>query len=410
MPNFVYLARDQSGAMKSGHLEAVDEDEVVGILQHRGLYVTQLSRSNGAAHNTLTQQPVQRRLLGRVTVDDKVLFCQQLATLIEAGLPLLKSLEIVSSQVESRPLLLAVEQIRQDVEAGRALHQAMAQHPKLFTSFWVNLVESGEASGNLAASLDQLAGYLESARTLQRKAMTALTYPAFLMIACVVVMLVFAIKIIPIFSTIFKSLGSNLPLMTRVIVGISDVIRHYFVLVLAGFVLAWHLLRRYLQTESGRWLLDRLVLKIPVFQKLFQQFQLAQFSRGLSTLLNSGVPILFSLEIMSHSASNKVYGQAIADVREYVREGQPMAEPMSRIPLFPPMMVQMIQVGEEIGQLGKMLDKVASYYEERVSTFIERLTVLFEPIAIAVMAVLVGTIVISMYLPIFGLATGVRVH
>jgi len=349
-----------------------------------------------------------RRLHGRVSVDDRVLFCQQLAALVEAGVPLARSLEVVSWQAESRPFLLAIEQLRQDIEAGLTFHEALAKHPKVFSRFWVNLVETGEASGHLAQSLNQLARYLESVRGLQRKAVTALTYPLVLIGAAILALAVFVFKIIPIFSGIFASMNVELPLLTQLIVGMSNFARRYAILVFLGMVAVGWGVRKFVRTEQGRWIVDRLLLRLPLAKQFFAQFQLAQFARGLGTLLESGVPILFSLEIMEQSAVNKVYAQAIAQVKESVREGKPMAEPMERTGVFPPMTVQMVQVGEETGELGKMLDRVAKYYEERVATFIERLQVLFEPIAIVVMAVIIGTIVISMFLPIFSLAGGFR--
>ncbi len=403
MPSFVYTARDRSGLLQTGFLEAVDEDEVLAVLQNRGLIVTGLSRRESMAVQAAKRR-MTRRLHGRVTMDDQILFCQQLATLLQAGVPLLKSLEVISAQVESQVLLTALEQMRQDIEAGRTFRDAIAKHPHVFSKFWVNLVETGEASGHLAQSLTQLARYLESSRNLQRKAMTALTYPAFLILAATVALMVFVVWIIPIFSRVFASMHAPLPWLTQLVIGLSDVMRHYFVLLILGAGCAVHFLRQFLKTDQGRWLLDRFLLQLPLFNRLIIHIQLAQFSRGLGALLESGVPILFGLEIMEHSATNTLYGRAIGQIREDVREGKTMAEPMERTGLFPPMTVQMVQVGEEIGELGKMLDRIAAYYEERVATFVERMGSLFEPIAIVVMALIVGTLVISMYLPIFSMA------
>jgi len=317
-------------------------------------------------------------------------------------------MEVVSLQAESRALLSAIEQMRHDVEAGSKFATAVAKHPAIFSGLWVSLVETGEASGTLGQSLSQVASYLEAMRNLRNKAMTAMTYPLVLIVSAVLVLMFFVLKIIPIFSGIFAQMNIPLPLLTRIIIAISDAARHYTILVVFGLVAVGWMARRFLRTEQGRWLRDRTLLKLPVFNGLFIQLQLAFFSQGLSTLLASGVPILTSMEIMEHSASNLVYAKAIGEVREAVREGKPMAGPMGASGLFPPMMVQMIQVGEEIGELAKMLGRVAKYYEERVDTFIERLSVLFEPIAIVVMAGIIGTLVISMFLPIFSLAGGMK--
>lgn len=404
MPGFLYAGRDRNGVLQTGNVEAADEEEVLRSLQARGLIVTSLTKKG--AQQVSTNRKTSRRLRSRVSIDDKVLFCQQMAVLLDAGIPLLKSLEVICLQIESRPLLVALEQMRQDIEAGKTFRDAMAAHPKIFTNFWVNLVETGEASGHLSQSLNQLARYLESVREIQRKAVTAVTYPSVLVVAAVFALAVFVLKIIPVFANIFVSMNITLPLLTQIIIGISMAARRYFVLWVGLLALGAWLLRRFVHTAEGRALLDRALLNVPVFNTLFIQLQLAQFARGLSTLLESGVPILFSLEIMENSASNVIYGKAIGEVKELVREGKTMAEPLDRTGLFPPMVVQMVQVGEEIGELGKMLDRVARYYEERVSTFIDRMTVLFEPIAIVFMAFVIGTLVIAMFLPIFSLAGG----
>lgn len=404
MPGFIYMARDRNGVLQTGHLDAVGEEEVVAILQNRGLIVTSLSRKDAQATQRTRARRPTRRLRGRLTIRDKVQFCQQLATLLDAGIPLVRSLEVIGGQVESRPLLRAVEQMRGDIEAGRTFRDAMAKHPKIFSSFWINLVETGEASGHLAQSLEQLGSYLESSQELRSKAATAMTYPLVLIGAAVVATAVFMLKIIPIFRGIFESMDMQLPALTQTIISLSDFARQYVLLLAGGGMAAFWGIKRFFRTEQGRWLLDRLLLKLPLFNTLFIGMQLAQFSRGLATLLDSGVPILYSLEIVANSASNKVYGRAIGEIKDFVREGKTMAQPLQESGLFPPMLVQMVQVGEEIGELGKMLDRVAKYYETEVSTFIDRLSVLFEPLAIMVMAVVIGTLVVAMFMPIFNMA------
>jgi type IV pilus assembly protein PilC len=409
MPTFTYTARNEQGVLQSGHLDAMTEDEVVAALQHRGLLVTSISQKDLEP----SQKPASRqmrprhRMHLRPTTEDQVLLCQQLATLVEAGVPLLKSFEVVSAQVESQTLLLALEEIRRDVAAGHTLRDALAKHPAVFSNLWVNLVETGEASGHLAESLKQLARHFEMARHLQNEVRTALTYPAFLCAAAVLVLGVFVYWLIPKFAGMFAAMsGMELPLITRIIIGVSDAARKYFVVIIGAVVLSFFLLRRYLRTNSGQWMRDRLFLQLPLFKALFTCVQLAEFSRGLSTLLESGVPLLSTLEILEHSATNKVYGRAIGSVRELVKEGKTMAEPMERSGLFPPMTVQLVQVGEEVGELAKMAGQMARYYEERVETFIARMTRLFEPIAIVVMGGVVLLIVVAIFMPIFNLAGG----
>ena len=405
MPNFSFMARDRNGVLQTGHVDALDEDEVLAVLQGRGLTVTSLSRAD-VPPSIARRHRIIHRLHQRVSQDDKVLFCQQLATLLGAGIPLLKSLEVISEQVESRRLVRAIERMREDIEAGHTFRDALAKHPRIFSNFWVNLVETGEASGHLAQSMDQLARYLESVRRVQQKAWTAVTYPIALMGFAAVGFSVFLLKVVPMFTRVFTDMHIQLPALTQLLVNLSNFTRVYFVLLVLGAGGVGYAVRAFFRSEQGRWLLDRAVLRMPLFSMLFVQLQLAQFARGLSALLESGVPILFSLEIMEHSATNQVYGRAIGEVKDYIREGKTMAEPMARAGVFPPMMVQMVQVGEEIGELGKMLDRVAKHYEERVSTFLDRLTALFEPFAIAVIAIGIGVLVVGMFLPIFSLSTG----
>lgn len=408
MPSFTYSARDQNGMVQTGHLDALNEDEVVAVLQHRGLLVTAVSKKDLQQGPALTIKRKSRRMHAAVKTDDHVLLCQQLATLIEAGVPLLKSLEVVSMQVESRLLLLALDEIHRSVEGGRTLRDALAQHPKVFNKLWLNLVETGETSGHLAQSLQQLAHHFESAQRLQNEAKTALTYPMFLLVAATGVVLVFVYVIIPKFTNMFAQMNLELPLITRIVVSLSEHMKRYGLLILAGVVMMGWLVRQYLQTEGGQWGRDRLLLRVPLFRSLLTYVQLAEFSRGLSTLLESGVPLMSSLEILENSATNKLYGKAIGTIREFVKEGKTMAQPMSESELFPPMAVQMVLVGEEVGELAKMVSRIARYYETRVETFIARMTRLFEPIAIVVMGSIILVIVLSIFLPIFKMSTGVN--
>lgn len=403
MPSFSYTARDRGGLVKSGRIEALNEDEVLTALQAKGLVVTKLLRLDSLAARAARRR-VARRLHRGLHATDLLLFCEQLAVLLDAGVPLLKSLEVIAAQVESRRLLKIVDRVREDIEAGRSFHEALARHPKVFSAFWISVVETGEASGHLAQSLNHLVRYLRSSRDLQRKAVTAMVYPTVLAIGVAGATLVFLLYIIPIFSQVFQEIDVPLPLLTTLVMGLSDFTRRNVVVVGGGAALAVYLLWSALRTEQGRWFMDRLLLKLPVFQHLFIMLQLAQFTRGFGSLLESGVPILFSLEIMKKSATNSVYRRAIGEVRDSVREGNTVAEPLEWSGLFPPMMVQMVGVGEEIGDLPKMLNRLADYYETKVATFIERLAILFEPITIGVMAVVVGIFVLAMYLPIFSLA------
>lgn len=412
MPTFVYSARDQQGLVQTGHLDAASEDDVVNVLQHRGLIVTSVAPKDGVPEvkQQVATRSRPRRMHGRILTDDHVLLCQQLATMVEAGVPLLRSLEVVSAQVESRRLLIALDAVRRDVAAGSTFREALAKHPQVFSAMWLNLIETGEASGHLADSLQQLARHFELAQRLQNEAKTALTYPAFLALAAAGVTALFVYWLIPKFAVMFASMeGLELPLLTRIVIGVSEIAKKQFLVLIGAGALSFYLGRYYLATSNGQWVRDQFMLQVPLFKTLFTYLQLAEFSRGLATLLGSGVPLLSCLEILERSATNKVYGKAIGEVRTHVQEGKPMAQPMMETGLFPPIAVQLVLVGEEVGELVKMTGRMAKYYEERVETFISRMTRLFEPIAIVVMGVLVLIIVLSIFMPLFNMASGGKI-
>ena len=408
MPTFTYRARDRQGVVQSGNLDASNEDEVIATLQHRGLLVTSVTQKDAGVAGR--QVGVQRRKSAhqRVTVEDQVLLCQQLATLVDAGLPLLKSLEISAAQTQSQMLQKALQEVHADVSAGSTIKKALSKHPDIFSPLWLNLVETGEASGHLGDSLQQLARHFEMTKHIQEEAKTAMTYPAFLLVAAVGVLALFVYWLIPKFSSIFATLDMELPLLTRIVIGVSHAARRYFVLIIAGVGLSAYVLRSYLKTPAGQWSRDRLLLRLPVFKTFFMYLQLAEFSRGLTTLLGSGVPLMTSLEILERSATNKVFGRAIGTIKDCVKEGKTMAEPMEQTGLFPSMAVQMVQVGEEVGELMKMTSRIAAYYESQIETFIARMTRLFDPIAIVMMGGLVLIIVLAIFMPIFQMAGGMK--
>jgi type IV pilus assembly protein PilC len=412
MAQYTYAARDQRGSVQTGDLEAVNEDEVVTRLQHRGLLVTAVTpkggKAAGAGKDLAGHRPVaasKRRMHTRVTIEDQVMLCQQLATLVGAGVPLLRSLEVVTQQVESRKLLRALEEVRREVQGGSTFRAALAKYPEIFTQLWLNLVETGEASGHLAEALNQLARHFEAAQHLQNEAKTAMTYPAFLIIMATLVMALFMYWLIPKFASMFETMDMELPLLTKIVLAMSNAARKYVIFIVGAIAAVVYMVKKYLSTEAGKWTRDTLMLRIPMFKTLFTYVQLAEFSRGLSTLLESGVPLLSGLQILETSATNKLYGKAVGYVKERVKEGKGMAEPMEQTGMFPPMAVQMIQIGEEVGELSAMTSRVAKYFEERVETFIARMTRLFEPIAIVVMGGMVLIIVLSIFLPIFKVAT-----
>jgi len=404
MPFFKYAARDKSGKLIEEVVEAVNQEDLISGLQARGLLVL----SVGAPPEVKAKKRADRRYHRGIKAGDLILFSREVATLLGAGVTLMHSLDILCKQIESQTLLKAVEQIKKDVEGGYTFQNALKKHDKIFSAFWINLVQTGEASGHLPSSLDQVAVYLEENYELRRKIVSALVYPIILICVAVGAIAIFLLKIVPIFSEIFKGFGVKLPVLTQAIIVVSDIMRRYF-LIVAGLIIAMiFLVRKYISTEAGRWKFDGLKLKLPVVGPLMHEIATERFASGLGTLIKSGVPVLQALEISEKTAGNKIIEKALRDVRMAVKDGKPMASVMQDTGLFSPLVVQMINVGEEIGELGKMLDRVAVFYKERVNTFVSRLTTMFEPVILVFMGVVVGILVVAMFMPIFSISSAIK--
>ncbi len=341
-------------------------------------------------------------------MDDLILFSRELATLLSSGVTLIKSLDILCKQIESQILLRTVEQIKKDVEGGYTFQNALKKHNKVFSEFWIHLIETGEASGHLPASLDQLSGYIEESAALKKKIVSAMVYPMILICVAGAAIAIFLLKIIPIFSEIFKGFNVELPVLTQMVINASNIARKYFLIIAGGAVGIFFILKRYVSTAVGRRQFDAIKLRLPLVGPLIQEITTERFASSLSTLVKSGVPILHALEITEKTAGNKLMEEALRDVRIAVRDGKGMAQTMQDSELFSPLVVQMIGVGEEIGELGKMLDRIAVFYKERVDTFVSRLTTMFEPLVLVFMGIVVGVLVVAMFMPIFSISSAVR--
>lgn len=335
------------------------------------------------------------------------IFTRQLATMIDAGLPLVQSLEILSSQQDNPTFKNIIREIREDVEGGSTFAGALKKHPVTFNELYTNLVVAGEEGGILDNILTRLANYIEKAEALKKKVKSALVYPATIVGVAVIVVAILMIFVIPVFETMFKSAGQTLPLPTLIVMTFSKLMKKYVIIVIPGIILFVYLFKKYYQTENGQTLIDGLILKLPVFGPLFQKISVARFSRTLGTLVSSGVPILDGLSIVSKTSGNKTVETAILNARASIQEGETIADPLSRSGIFPPMVVQMISVGESTGALDSMLSKIAEFYEEEVDVAVGNLTSLLEPFLMVFLGVVIGGVVISMYLPIFQMASAV---
>ncbi len=408
MKRFMFTARRGSGEVVSGNEEAENADELVNRLQQRGLLVTNVKLYSEAKASSGPRPGVRRphRFTHYgIREDDLVLFCRQLATVIGSGVPLLKCLDIISKQISSRRFFDAANTIVKDVESGLSLRDALAKKSGIFSNLWISMVETGEASGNLPEVLEKLARYLEARAAFKRKIISALVYPVILLLVAIGAILFFLIFIVPKFVTNFATFNIELPFATKMLILLSDSVRKYSYLIFIGICGIIFFVRSYVKTRKGKRLFDKIILQVPVVGNFFSVNEIEKFSSTMTTLLESGVPILYSLEIAERSAMNTVVQEVIRGVKDSVREGKPMIMPLEESGFFPPMVNQMVNIGEEIGELDKMFKKIASFYAEMLETAIVRFTSMFEPLMIVFMGVVIGGMVVSMFLPIFKLAS-----
>lgn len=396
MPQFKYTAKDRSGKAVTGNIDTADRSGVIDALRKEDLII--ISISEGAPKFQLNTLFSGKK---KIKMDDLVIFSRQLATMVDAGIPLVSSLDILGEQMENRTFGQIIIQARNDVETGASLSEALAKHKTVFSSLFINMVRAGESSGMLDEILERLAEYLEKTNSLQRKVRSALVYPGIVSSMAVGITLLLLLKVIPIFKTIFEGFGADLPTPTMILITISEFLQKYFLVAVIAIVGMAMLLSRYIKTEKGRYRVDSILLKLPIFGILFRKVAISKFTRTLSTLIKSGVPILGALEIVGKTAGNKVVEQAIENVRTNVREGENIAEPLAKSKIFPPMVTRMVAVGEQAGELEKMLTKIADFYDEQVDAAVSALTSLIEPLIIAFLGLVIGTIVICMFLPIF---------
>jgi type IV pilus assembly protein PilC len=394
---FDYKVRDRTGNLVSGQLAGDSEDLVLKKLREMGMTPVEVKKANAGLKMEINLRP------GRVKLKDLSIFCRQFATMVNSGLPILRSLAILADQTPSKELSKVLTEVRTDVEHGSSLSGAMQKHPKAFNDLFVAMVKSGETGGVLDNVLLELADIMEKEVELRRRIKSAMTYPVVVVILVVLIMAAMLLFIVPQFETIYASLGGKLPLPTRILLGVSRAVRTYWWLVLLGSVAAWWLFRRYKKTPSGRERVDALKLRVPVFGPLFHKVALARFASTLGMLLKSGVPILQAMDIVKDTVNNKVIARAVDDVKGSVREGESIARPLAKHDVFPSMVVQMLAVGEETGSVDTMLEKVAQFYNQEVQASVDALTSLIEPLLIAVIGGAVGAAVVALYMPMFNI-------
>jgi type IV pilus assembly protein PilC len=399
MPTFTYSARNLTGVIQQGEIELPTREEVVGYLRRQKLIPVKVEQKKAAGISLSFGTGIKTR--------DIVIFTRQFATMINAGLPLVQALDILAKQTENQAFAKVIEQVQHDVESGNTLADALRKHPKVFTDLFTNMVAAGEVGGILDVILLRLATFLEKSDALARKIKGAMVYPGVILAVAIGAVATLLIVVIPTFQAMFDGAGVALPGPTRFVIFLSAALQAYWYVILGAIAATVFLVRSIYKTDSGELAIDQLLLKAPIFGNLLRKTAVARFTRTLGTLVASGVSILEGLEITARTAGNRVIHDAVMESRASIAGGETISDPLKRAGVFPPMVVQMINVGEQTGGLDEMLTKIADFYDEEVDQAVEALLSAMEPIMIVFLGGIVGGMIVAMYLPIFDMISAV---
>lgn len=400
MVEFSYKVRSPNGSIMEGVIEAAEQRAAVDKLRGQKYIILEINEARKSFFNQLFKG---FGFKAKIKSKHLVLFSRQLSTLVSAGVPIVQGLTILCEQIEDKGFKEVVSKIQEDIETGQAIADSLKKHPHAFSELYVAMIRAGELGGILDVILERLSAYLESAESLKGKVKAAMVYPMVVGIIAGVVTLFLLTMVIPTFKEIFDSFGAELPMVTQLLINLSDFLREKIILVLLAPVALVIAFKQYNKTEAGKKRIDTIALKLPMFGVLLRKVAIAKFSRTFGTLIKSGVPILQALDTVAKTAGNKVVEKAILDAREAIREGERIADPLRKSSVFPPMVIQMIAVGEETGNLDTMLSKIADFYDEEVDQAVKGLTSMIEPIIIVVMGLVIGSIVVAMFMPMFEL-------
>jgi type IV pilus assembly protein PilC len=401
MPIFQWKGVNTKGVKRKGKMEAQDERQVEGMLKRMRVTPTSIKPApKDLFENVSFMQP-------KIKPKDIMLFTRQFSTMIDAGLPLVNCLKILADQQENKTFRTILREVNDAVQTGSTLSEALRKYPKQFDDLFCNLVAAGEAGGILDTILRRLSEYIEKAERLKAKVKSAMMYPIIVIFVAVAVIMVIMIFVIPVFQTMFADFGKALPVLTQMVINLSDFIKSNVIyMIVAGCVFVYAF-KRYINTEKGRVVFDKTMLATPVIGSLLRKVAVAKFTRTLSTMMSSGVPIISSLDIVARTSGNKIIEAAILDTKAAISEGRSISDPLMESGVFPSMVIQMISVGEESGALDSMLEKIANFYDEEVDSAVEGLTSMIEPLLMVFLGGAIGTLVIAMYLPIFSMASAV---
>jgi type IV pilus assembly protein PilC len=401
MASFKWEGRTRAGALQKGVIEADSQAAAQAMLAAQGVKSAILKKSFGSMEFKLPG------LKPKVKTKDLVVFTRQFATMIDAGLPLVQCLDILSNQQPNRTFKEVLTSVKESVESGSTFADALAKHPRVFDRLFVNLIAAGEVGGILDTIMQRLASYIEKRLALIKKVKGAMVYPAVVVAVAIIVIIVILYWVIPVFQTMFAGAGQQLPAPTRIVIALSDFTKKYILAIIAAVILLVMGFNAVRRTPKGRLVFDRISLRLPVFGPLLRKVAVAKFTRTLSTLISSGVPILEGLDVVARTAGNMVVEGAILKTREAISEGQTIAEPLAKTKIFPSMVVQMIAVGEATGALDQMLSKIADFYDQEVDEAVSALTAALEPMLMVFLGGAIGGLIVAMYLPIFSMATTV---
>jgi type IV pilus assembly protein PilC len=402
MPVYIWEGKAAKGTIQKGETDAPSEKILRQILKAQKINVSKIKQKpKDIFENVAFMQP-------GVKTKDLIVFTRQFSTMIDAGLPLIQGLDILANQEENRTFKKVLMQVKLDVEGGSSLAEALKKHPKVFDNLYVNLVAAGEMGGILDTILQRLAAYIEKNARLVSKVKGALIYPVTIMAIAVVVILIMLVFVIPVFAEMFTDFGGELPGLTQAVVNISDFLRNNWIVLTVIFAGLFYAFKKWKSTDRGEYLFDKYMLKAIVIGDLLRKVAVAKFTRTLGTLITSGVPILDGMDVVAKTAGNRVVEEAINNTKQSISEGKTIAAPLEESGVFPPMVCQMVAVGESAGSLDSMLEKIADFYEEEVDTAVDAITALIEPVMMVFLGGTVGTMLIAMYLPIFKIAGAIE--
>ncbi|HSA06702.1 MAG TPA: type II secretion system F family protein [Candidatus Gastranaerophilales bacterium] len=403
MIQYSYKARDKQGNLYESIISAENEDAALSYLTEKGLWIVHIKKAKNKDKSILNLEldKLIIKLTG-VGLNDIVVFCRQFAALVNSGIPILRSLNILSSQTENQGFAEILKKIKDDVEQGISLSEAFGKHPKIFDRLFISMIKAGESGGVLDEVLNRISGFMEYKAKLSGKIKSAMAYPVIVSIFAVIIFFIMLTFVLPRFSSIFTRLGSELPAYTQFLINISEFIRSssFVVFLIAIAAIIFGLLRIY-STSAGKYFFDGIFLKIPILGGLLQKISISRFTRTFGTLIKSGVPILTALEIVEDSAGNAVIAKSVRHVKNEIKQGGMIYKPLEDSPVFPPMVVSMIAVGEETGELDVMLTKIADFYDTEVEVGVEALTSMLEPFMMVFLGGMVGAVIVGMYLPMF---------